>query len=79
MKIIKQGIKTQNFICEHCGCEFTADETEYNVSSCTEMTGRIYYNTEKLCDMAEEIKTTHYKCNCPCCGKFVYNETKERV
>lgn len=60
MKILKEGAinrKPKKFVCDNCGCEFIADNTEYALPDYMEC-------------VHDAIKA---KCKCPTCGKMVYN------
>lgn len=67
MEIIKNGDlsklrENKHFICERCGCEFIADDTEYTYPSQIEM-------------MHDGIEA---KCTCPTCGNMVYKHYNRR-
>lgn len=83
MNIIKHGentpleSKTEEFKCEQCGCQFTADYDEYYVSKTDEslLTGlgisSTYYT---YATSATDV----YICSCPECHKIV-TKTKQRT
>lgn len=61
MEIIKFGNRDKakpkkRFVCSNCGCEFIADNTEYQSASQIEF-------------FHDGIRR---KCKCPCCQKMVY-------
>lgn len=59
MQIIKHGSikkKEKLFICENCGCEFLASETEYECAS----------------QMAYIHDGITYLCQCPTCKRTAY-------
>jgi len=63
MEILKQGNiqkirRVKRFACKHCGCVFTADNTEYRPAD--------YYS-----NMHDGIDAT---CECPCCKSTAYSE-----
>lgn len=57
MRILKQGFqnrKVKKFSCKNCGCEFEADNTEYQTA------GQIAY----------QYDGTTATCKCPGCGRI---------
>lgn len=70
MKIIKNGDisrlrKHIEFLCESCGCQFIADDTECESASLVE------FVNSKHCEM-EAKYGRELKCKCPTCGYMVY-------
>ena len=81
MNIFKHGentpleLKTEEFKCAQCGCQFTADYDEYYISKGSFITGlgssSTYYTyTTNVTDT--------YICSCPECHKIV-TKTKQRT
>jgi hypothetical protein len=79
MNIIKHGeqaqaeLMTENFKCDQCGCEFSADNDEYYVEK-----GSCFTTTSSLVYMYTATVTDTYVCSCPECHKIV-TKTKERT
>lgn len=78
MKIIKDGVlkkidlKQEDFKCEQCGCEFTADYDEYYVDKGT------CFTTTSITYAYKASVTDIYVTCCPQCNKIV-TKTKDRI
>ena len=79
MKITKDGVlkkidlKQEDFKCNECGCEFTADYDEYYVEK-----GACFTRTSTLSYVYKANVTDKYVTCCPQCHKIVL-KTKERL
>ena len=81
MNIFKHGkntpleLKTEEFECEQCGCQFTADYDEYYISKGSFITGSSSSSTYYT--YTTNVTDT-YICSCPECHKIVI-KTKQRT
>ena len=79
MNITKHGscteveLKKEEFRCEQCGCEFTADYDEYYVEK-----GSCFTTSSSLTYTYLTTVTDTYVCSCPECNKIVV-KTKQRT
>lgn len=79
MNIIKHGnsakdvLNTEEFRCEQCGCEFSADYDEYYVEK-----GSCLTTSSSMSYVYSAVVTDIYICCCPECRKVV-TKTKNRT
>ena len=79
MNITKHGscteveLNTEEFKCEQCGCEFTADYDEYYVEK-----GSCFTTSSSLWYVYRTNVVDTYVCSCPECNKIVV-KTKQRT
>lgn len=79
MNIIKHGncskeeLKPEEFRCEQCGCEFSADYDEYHIHKGSQFLSPSTNTYVYSCKV-----TDNYVCSCPECHKIVVKE-KERT
>ena len=69
----KEELNTEQFKCEQCGCEFTADYDEYYVEK-----GSCFTTSSSLVYTYYTNVTDTYACSCPECHKIV-TKTKTRL
>lgn len=86
MNVIKHGektpleLKTEEFKCEQCGCQFTTDYDEYYISKgsfITSLGSSSTYYTYMTLGIGINVTDT-YICSCPECHKIV-TKTKQRT
>lgn len=78
MRIRKHGnnnddLNTEDFKCENCGCEFSADYDEYYVEK-----GTTFTSSASTWYVFSSTVTDIYACSCPECHKIV-TKTKQRT
>lgn len=79
MNITKHGsntkveLNTEEFKCEQCGCEFTADYDEYYVEK-----GSCFTTSASTTYVYTAYVTDKYICSCPQCHKIII-KTKQRL
>ena len=71
--IKKEDLNTEEFKCEQCGCEFTADYDEYYIEK-----GTCFTTSSVLTHTYSSTVTDTYICSCPECHKVVA-KTKTRI